>query len=97
MNTVIDQTRTAVFAVVVERFERRLTEEMSQVSERIPSLEQTFERRLTEVISKVHERITSLEHRFERRLAEETAQLRQEIAELKATSSVGCSSSGLAI
>lgn len=73
MNAVIDQTRTDTWALIGERFERRLTEEFSKVNERFTSLEQTFERRLAEEIAKVHERIT-----------QETAKLRQEIAELKA-------------
>lgn len=80
INAAGSQTKADVLTFVEEKFERRLTEEMGKLHERLTTVEERFERRLTEEVGKLHERLTTELSKVN----VEFAKVRHEMAELKA-------------
>ena len=67
----LDARKDAI-AIANERFEKRLTEEIGKVNQKITELEGKFDKKLTEEIGKVNQRIT-----------EESGKLRLEMEKLR--------------
>lgn len=91
INLANSQTKADVLTFVEEKFERRLSEELGKLNERLTTVEEKFDRRLSEELGKVNERITAEISKLNERLTIEIgkvnvefAKVRQEMAELKA-------------
>ena len=72
------ETRSSVVDFAVQRFEKRLTEEIAGVRVDLADAEKRFEKRLTEEIAGVRVDLADAEKRFGKRLTEEIAGLREE-------------------
>jgi glycerol-3-phosphate dehydrogenase len=88
LNKSEEKAKEDVIALSEDKFERRLSEETTEVKAKISGLEDKFERRLSEEISKINHtiskirvEISTLEEKFERRLSEEISKLRVELLE----------------
>jgi predicted nuclease with TOPRIM domain len=81
LNSSEEKAKEDIIALSEDKFERRLSEETTEVKAKISSLEDKFERRLSEEISKLRAEISALEEKFERRLSEEISKLRVELIE----------------
>ena len=91
LNEVTKNTHEGTLTFVEEKFERRLSEELGQVNQRlavgeerienrITLLEERIERRLSEEIGRVNQRITEEIGRVNQRITEETSRLEQKIS-----------------
>ncbi len=86
ISAIDERAREDSLRLLSERFERRLSEEIGKVNERITgldekitSLEERFERRLSEEIGKVNERITLEIGKINERITAEIGGLRQDM------------------
>ncbi|MEW6007498.1 MAG: coiled-coil domain-containing protein [bacterium] len=80
-----ERVKEDVFTLSAEKFERRLSQEISGVRSDLAILEGKFETRITQETSKLDKRITEevsmLEVKLDKRITEETSKLRVELKE----------------
>ncbi len=81
LNEQQDDTKNSVIETAELRFEKKLTEEASEIRIDLAETEKRFDRRLTEEISGVRQDLAETEKRFDRRLTEEISGVRQDLAE----------------
>jgi predicted outer membrane protein len=79
LNEQQDDTKNSVIETAELRFEKKLTEEASEIRIDLAETEKRFDRRLTEEISGVRQDLAETEKRFDRRLTEEISGVRQDM------------------
>ena len=84
ISAVDERAREDSLRLLEERFERRLSEEIGKVNERITSLEERLERRLSQEIGRVNERVTEEAGKLRAEMHDEIGRLRVEMGGLRA-------------
>ncbi|MDZ7721524.1 MAG: hypothetical protein U5R06_01550 [candidate division KSB1 bacterium] len=79
VNQSVEQRKHEMLEFVEEKFERRLTEEISKVNERITTESSKVNERLTEEIGKVNERMTEEIGKVNERITAENSKTRADL------------------
>ena len=81
LNEYEKESKSSVFDIAEQRFEKSLVREIAGVRVELAGGEKLFEKRLTEEIAGVRVELAGAERRFEKRLIEEIASVRVELAD----------------
>ena len=81
LNEYEKESKSSVFDIAEQRFEKSLVREIAGVRVELAGGEKLFEKRLTEEIAGVRVELAGAERRFEKRLIEEIAGVRVELAD----------------
>jgi len=83
LNEAAHHERDNLLGILAERFERRVTEEVSRLEVQMAEVEKRLDHRIAEEVSRLEVQMAELEKRLDHRITEEVARLEKQMAELE--------------